>query len=42
MLINNGAMFVTANSAGTAFGLLDYIALNVGTAGFLIEAVADA
>lgn len=42
MLINNGAMFVTANSAGTAFGLLDYIGLGVGAAGLIMEATADA
>ena len=41
LVVNNGAMFISANSAGQALGLKDFIGLSIGYSGLLIESVAD-
>ena len=41
LVVNNGAMFISANSAGQALGLKDLIGLGIGYSGLLIESVAD-
>ena len=41
LVVNGAALFITANSAGTALLWTDYLGLAVGTSGLAIEAISD-